>query len=213
MKFTIRLLFFIIGLTIMTFGVCMTIKVADIGVGAWDALNVALTEKVGLTVGKWVMIDGAILIFVNSILVKRRPDLLSLFTIIVIGSLVDFWLGTIFDLFNVDQYISKLVMLLIGILVIGFGASIYLQAKFPQSPIDNFMLAIKERFRINLMLAKTISEITALIPAFLLSGPISYGTIIITFTVGPAIQLFFPYFEKLMGHLQEKYTDTSIAAK
>ncbi|MEH7075605.1 YczE/YyaS/YitT family protein [Neobacillus drentensis] len=205
MKFIIRLLFFIFGLSIMTFGVCMTIKVADIGVGAWDALNVALTEKVGLSVGKWVMIDGAFLVVVVSLLLKKRPNLLSLFTIIVIGSLVDFWLGTVFTLFEVNQLFPKLVMLLAGILIIGFGAAIYIQAKFPQSPIDNFMLAIKERFRVNLMVAKTIGEITALIPAFFLHGPISYGTIIITFTVGPAIQLFFPFFEKLMGRLQAKY--------
>lgn len=206
MKFTIRLLFFIIGLAIMTFGVCMTIKVADIGVGAWDALNVALTERVGLSVGKWVMIDGVILVLVNALLVKRRPDILSLLTIIVIGLLVDFWLDTVFNLFDVEQLLAKLAMLLVGILIIGFGASIYLQAKFPQSPIDNFMLAIKERFRVNLMLAKTIGEITALIPAFFLNGPISYGTIIITFTVGPAIQLFFPSFEKFMQRLQTKFS-------
>ncbi|WP_413302804.1 membrane protein [Bacillus sp. 1P10SD] len=205
MKFFIRLLFFIFGLVIMTFGVCMTIKVAEIGVGAWDALNVALTEKIGLSVGKWVMIDGAILVIVNSLLLKRRPAILSLFTIIVIGSLVDFWLMTFFELFEVHGFIAKLAMLLVGILIIGFGAAIYIQAKFPQSPIDNFMLAIKERFRVNLMMAKTIGEITALIPAFLLHGPISYGTIIITFTVGPAIQLFFPFFEKLMVRLQAKY--------
>ncbi|MEH7118156.1 membrane protein [Neobacillus vireti] len=206
MKFTIRLLFFIIGLAIMTFGVCMTIKVAEIGVGAWDALNIALTAKVGLTIGKWVMIDGVILVFVNAFLVKRRPDILSLLTIIVIGSLVDFWLDTVFELFDIGGLIARLAILLVGILIIGFGASIYLQAKFPQSPIDNFMLAIKERFHLNLMIAKTIGEITALIPAFLLNGPISYGTLIITFTVGPAIQLFFPYFEKIMQLMQTKYS-------
>lgn len=204
MKFFIRFLFFIIGLFIMTFGVCMTIKVADIGVGAWDALNVALTEKVGLSVGKWVMLDGVVLMFLVSILLKKRPDVFSLLTIVVIGTLVDFWLGTVFELFSVNFLLAKLAMLLIGILIIGFGASIYLQAKFPQSPIDNFMLAIRERFRVNLMLAKTIGEITALIPAFFLNGPISYGTIIITFAVGPAIQLFYPFFEKLMQRLQAK---------
>jgi uncharacterized membrane protein YczE len=42
----------------MTFGACMTIKIADIGVVAGDALNVALAEKMGLSVGKWVMIMG-----------------------------------------------------------------------------------------------------------------------------------------------------------
>jgi uncharacterized protein len=60
------------------------------------------------------------------------------------------------------------------------------------------------------MMAKTIGEIIALIPAILLQGPIGIGTIIITFTIGPFVQLCFPYFEKLLKHLidgnfQEKY--------
>jgi uncharacterized protein len=198
-----RFLFFIFGIFIMTFGVCLTIK-ADLGAGAWDALNVALTDWIGLSIGKWVMIDGAILIIVNSLLLKRKPAILSLITIIVIGSMVDFWMLTIFETWTVGQFWAKLGTLLLGIFIIGLGASIYLQAKFPISPIDGFMLALKERFRINLMMAKTLGEITALLPALFLKGPIGVGTIIITFAIGPAIQLFFPHFEKLMNWLQAK---------
>jgi uncharacterized membrane protein YczE len=204
MKFFIRFLFFIIGLFIMTFGICLTIK-ANIGAGAWDALNVAFTEKIGLSIGKWVMIDGAFLVIFNSLLLKRRPDLLSLLTIVVIGSMVDFWMLTVFDSWQAEQIIAKLGTLILGIMIIGFGASAYLQARFPQSPIDNFMLAIKERFHVNLMTAKTIGEISALIPALLLNGPIGLGTIIITFTIGPFIQLFFPFFDKLIHGIQSKY--------
>jgi uncharacterized membrane protein YczE len=64
------------------------------------------------------------------------------------------------------------------------------------------MMAIKKRLSVNLMVAKTIGEIVALIPAILLKGPIGVGTIIITFAVGPFIQIFFPYFEKIMQKLQ-----------
>ncbi|CAH2715602.1 hypothetical protein BACCIP111895_02786 [Neobacillus rhizosphaerae] len=204
MKFFIRLLFFTIGLFVMTFGVCLTIK-ANLGAGAWDALNVALTEKVGLSIGKWVMIDGVVLVIVNALLIKRRPDFLTLLTIIVIGSMIDFWLNSVFETWQAEQFIVKLVTLLLGILIVGFGAAAYLQAKFPPGPIDNYMLAIKERFGVNLMMAKTIGEITALIPAFFLKGPIWLGTIIITFTIGPVIQLFFPFFEKLLKRFQAKY--------
>jgi uncharacterized protein len=195
-----RFIFFITGLFIMTFGVCLTIK-ADLGVGAWDALNVALTEMVGLTIGTWVMIDGAVLIFVNALLLKRRPEFLSLLTIIIIGSLVDFWILIVFKSWVVSGFIIQLVTLVLGLFIIGVGAAIYLQAKFPASPIDSFMLAIKERFRVNLMAAKTIGELTALVPALFLRGPIGFGTIIITFLIGPFIQICFPYFEKLLKRL------------
>jgi uncharacterized membrane protein YczE len=192
-----------IGLLIMTFGVCLTIK-ADLGAGAWDALNVALSEEIGLTIGKWVMIDGAILVMVNAILVKRRPELLSLITIIFIGSLVDFWMLIIFETWTFEGLTIKLISLLAGIIIIGFGAAAYLQAKFPASPIDSFMLAIKERFGFNLMVSKTLAEIIPLIPALILGGPVWIGTIIITLVIGPSIQLFFPSLEKLLKNLQER---------
>jgi uncharacterized membrane protein YczE len=201
MAFLYRLLFFIIGLFIMTFGVCLTIK-ADLGAGAWDALNVALTNRVGLTIGTWVMIAGGVLIIVNAILLKRWPELLSVITFVVIGSMIDFWMNHVFDIWQGGQFIVKLGALILGLAIIGFGASIYLQAKFPLNPIDNFMMAIKKRLSVNLMVAKTIGEIVALIPAILLKGPIGIGTIIITFAVGPFIQIFFPYFEKIMQKLQ-----------
>ncbi|MDF2856322.1 MAG: hypothetical protein K0Q87_2173 [Neobacillus sp.] len=198
-----RSLFFMIGLLIMTFGVCLTIK-ADLGAGAWDALNVALSEEIGLTIGKWVMIDGAILVMVNAILVKRRPELLSLITIIFIGSLVDFWMLIIFETWTFEGLTIKLISLLAGIIIIGLGAAAYLQAKFPASPIDSFMLAIKERFGFNLMVSKTLAEIIPLIPALILGGPVWIGTIIITLVIGPSIQLFFPSLEKLLKNLQER---------
>jgi uncharacterized protein len=198
-----RFLFFIIGLLIMTFGVCLTIK-ADLGAGAWDALNVALSEEIGLSIGKWVMIDGAILILVNAILVKRKPELLSLITVIFIGSLIDFWMFIIFETWVFEGFFIKLAALLAGIIIIGFGVAAYLQAKFPSSPIDNFMLAIKERFGFNLIVSKTLAELIPLIPAIILGGPVWVGTIIITLSIGPAIQLFFPSLEKLVKNLQER---------
>lgn len=201
MKFFYRFLFFAIGLFIMTFGVCLTIK-ADLGAGAWDALNVALSEKIGFTIGTWVMAAGAVLIIVNAILLKKRPDFLAVITFVFIGLLIDFWMNTVFAGWQVEPFFVKLGALILGIAIIGFGAAIYLQAKFPLSPIDSFMMAIKKRLPVNLMVAKTIGELTALIPAFILKGPIGVGTLIITFSVGPFIQLFYPSFEKLMQKLQ-----------
>jgi len=109
----------------------------------------------------------------------------------------------IFETWIIEGLLIKLAALLAGIFVIGFGAAMYLQAKFPSSPIDSFMLAIKDRFGLNLMVSKTIAEIVPLIPAFFLGGPVWVGTIIITLAIGPAIQLFFPSLEKLLKKLQE----------
>lgn len=195
-----RFMFFFIGLMILTFGVCMTI-VADFGAGAWDALNVGLSNKIGLSIGRWVMIVGAILIVVNAFLHQSKPELLAIGIILATGTLIDMWMFLALGGFEPANLKDKLGMFLAGIVVIGLGAAIYLQAKFPLIPIDNLMMGIKKRLNVSIMTAKTIGEVIALVLALIFSGPIGIGTLIITFAIGPVIQIFYPPFEKLLNRL------------
>lgn len=49
------------------------------------------------------------------------------------------------------------------------------------------------------MAAKTIGEVGALLLALLFAGPIGLGTIIITFAIGPLIQLCNPRVHAVLG--------------
>lgn len=195
-----RILFYFIGIVIISLGVSFTIK-ADLGAGAWDALNVGLSTTIGLTVGTWVIIVGVILIVVNAILLKKRPDYLAVIPIFLMGPFIDFWLIIVFPNWQPEGFVFQLIILLIGLLFLAFGISTYLQAKFPLIPIDNFMVALRTRLPVNLGVAKTIGELTALILALLFKGPIGIGTIIVTFLIGPLIQFFFPKLEALLKKL------------
>jgi uncharacterized protein len=196
-----RLLFFLVGIFILGFGVSLTIK-ADLGAGAWDALNVGLSQTIGLTVGSWVIIVGGILIFVNAFMLKQKPVYLSLITIILIGLVIDFWLVIVLENWYPRTFAQKLTVLGSGIVIVALGVAIYLQAQFPLNPVDQFMIAIKERFGVKLMTAKTIAELTALLFAFFFQGPIGIGTIIITLFIGPLIQFFYPPFHRFMQKVQ-----------
>jgi uncharacterized membrane protein YczE len=177
-------------------GVSLTIK-SDMGAGPWDALNVGLSTTFGLTVGSWVIIIGLILIGLNAVLLKEKPDFLAIFTIVIVGVLIDFWLIYVLKALEPSTWINQLVVLVLGLIFLAFGISTYLQAKYPLIPIDRFMLAIQYRLKVNLMIAKTIGELTALILAFIFNGPIGIGTIIIALVVGPFVQLFVPPLARL----------------
>jgi uncharacterized membrane protein YczE len=191
-----RFLFYIVGLTILSMGVSLTIK-SDMGAGPWDALNVGLSKTFGLTVGSWVIIVGLILIVVNALLLKEKPDFLAIFTIVIVGAFIDFWLIYVFKTLEPTTLLTQLIVLILGLIFLSFGISTYLQAKYPLIPIDRFMLAIQYRLKVNLMIAKTIGELTALILALIFKGPIGIGTIIIALVVGPFVQLFVPRLERL----------------
>ncbi|WP_044894959.1 YczE/YyaS/YitT family protein [Bacillus alveayuensis] len=199
-----RFLFYIVGLFIISFGVVLTIK-ADLGAGAWDALNVGLAETVGFTVGTWVIIVGAVLIVINAILLKKFPEIFAIVTIIIIGIFVDFWLEFILQNWELSSLLLRFLLLILGLIIISIGVSIYLQAKFPLIPIDQFMMVLKEKLNVTLMTAKTIGEVLALILALLFHGPIGIGTIIITLFIGPFIQFFFPKFERLFKQISKSH--------
>jgi uncharacterized protein len=204
MNFTKRLIFWLCGLIILSFGVTLTIK-ANLGAGAWDALNVGLSNLSGLTVGSFVIVVGILMMLLNAWLLSSRPDFLALFTIFIIGFLIDFWMLVVLSYFEPSDWIGKLLTLGFGLLIIGVGVAVYIQPKFPINPLDNFMLGISKRFKVSLAAAKTIGEILGLILALAVKGPIGIGTIIVMVAIGPSIQLFVPFIEKLAIRLGIKY--------
>ncbi|RWZ58167.1 membrane protein [Halobacillus fulvus] len=197
---TVKSIFFVLGLVIIALGITLTIK-ADLGAGAWDAMNVGLTESFGLTVGNWIMIVGAILMITNALIAKERPDLLAVFTILILGQMIDFWMLLVFAEIIVTGFIFQMMTLLGGILTIAFGVSLYLQPKFSLNPVDNFMVALQKRFGFKLTTAKTLTEVFALGMALLLGGPIGLGTVIILVLIGPSIQFFDPKAKRVMDRM------------
>ncbi|OZM57037.1 membrane protein [Lottiidibacillus patelloidae] len=194
----IRGLFYIVGLAIISFGVPLTI-VADLGTGAWDALNVGLSETIGLSVGNWVIIVGLLLIAINALLLRTFPDLYAIITVVLVGEMIDFWLEFVFQGWMATTLWLQIVILFIGIVLLSLGIATYLQAKFAFIPIDGFMMAIHKTTGLSVSISKTIGELTALVFALLFSGPIFVGTILVTFLIGPLIQLFIKPIEKLYG--------------
>jgi uncharacterized protein len=198
-----RGLFFTVGLLILTMGVALIIK-SNLGASAWDALAVGESNMFGFTVGTAVFINGVVLIFINSILLRKKPEVLAAATIFVIGALIDFWLLIGFKTFSPQGIVTQSAFLFSGILTMGLGIAIYLQAKFPASPMDTLMVAIHTRFGLNLRNSRIISEGFALLMAFLFKGAIGIGTIIVTLTLGLVVQYFHPQFERLFINWSRK---------
>ncbi|WP_236035172.1 YczE/YyaS/YitT family protein [Alkalihalobacterium elongatum] len=193
-----RGLCYLIGLLILAVGITFTI-ISNLGAGAWDALSVGLSTRFGLTVGTWVILIGVILIIVNALLSWSRPEIHSLITVIILGYFIDFWLLFVFQDIRLSELALQAGVLLLGVILMGIGISTYLQADFAIIPIDRFMLNLKRIFRLPLMGAKTVAEIVALVFALLVGGPIGVGTIVVTLSIGPLIQVFFKRVKKVVN--------------
>ena len=184
---TLRVLFFFIGIIILSLGISLTI-VSNFGAGAWDTLNVTLSNTFGYSIGTWVIIVGIILLLVSSILERRSPRVTSLLTSFVIGICIDIWMLPL-DTFVPKSQLSELIVYTAGILVTTLGLSFIIFVKFPPGPIDYFALAIRSRFCLSIGQAKTIGEIIGLLLVILFKGPIGIGTLLTTVIIGPFIKL------------------------
>ncbi|MDI2586214.1 YitT family protein [Psychrobacillus sp. NEAU-3TGS] len=165
---------------------------SDFGTSPFDALLVGLSINAGLTVGSWEIIIALIVISFNSILTRRRPEILGLLTAVITGIGIDMWLFLSHNLITPELWYSKVFWFGIGLVVTGLGTAIYLKTNFAPIPIDRLTLIIQELTGKTIFFSRTFIFLVILIIAMLFNGPIGIGTIM-TVCFGGLILNFFMY--------------------
>lgn len=186
-----KLLFFVTGIAIACMGVAFILK-SNAGAGPQDVVLMVLADKTGVTFGTWVIISQGIFLLCNALLLKKRPQFESVFTMVLWGLLADFWLEIIFaDLsFFLITPALRWFFFLLGVLFIGIGVGIYLTSELPRMPYDGLMVALSEKLHVNLMIARTILELFFIFLGILVGGKVGAGTIVIVLCIGSIIQFF-----------------------
>lgn len=198
-KNIVRILFYIIGLSIMGLGIALN-AISNFGAGPWDAVNIGVSYHLKLSVGICMNIVAVLNLIIGGILNKEFPKITPIITSLVLGLFVD--LGfIIFNGISPNTSIMQFILFMISLPVISLGISIYLVSELPNTPLDYFMLAIKSKLNLSLMAGKIVSESSGLIIALLLGGPVGLGSIIIIFTIGPMMQFLHTYSKNIFNKL------------
>ena len=110
---------------------------------------------------------------------------------------------------EVTSYIMQFGVFILALPVISIGISIYLVSKLPNTPLDYFMLALKSKLNLSLMISKITSESIGLVLGFMLGGTIGIGTIIIILAIGPMIQFLQKPCNNIFDKLSKKSESNS----
>lgn len=194
-----RWAFYFVGLFIAALGISSIIA-ANLGTAAWDTVFVGLTNSLGLTPGTWNIIIGGIVLFINAFLAKEKPDFPAFGTVFLLGIFIDLHLFFL-SYINFVEFWEKLALFLFGFTLFALGAGMYLQAKISPTPFDKLMLVIHKRFGYSLAFSRFLCEATALLSGFLLSGPVSYGTVFVVSFMGPSVQYTYRVMETLYNSM------------
>lgn len=197
----VRILCYPLGLIIKSFGITLMIR-SHLGTDAWNSLYVGMYKQFGLTVGTWVIVFGILIILLNAQMKRKKPNLFSLMTVLILGLCIDFWLSILH--LTPLQREGQVLLFWAGLLCTCLGISIYVQGRFGLTPCDELMYNLCHCFGMSLSASKTVTDGCALLFALLLHGPIALGTLIYTFISGPLIQFFIPKIRWLFGESRHR---------
>ncbi|MDQ6598046.1 hypothetical protein E2K98_29700 [Bacillus salipaludis] len=114
---------------------------------------------------------------------------------------LDIWMYLLFDHLKIaSSWEIRWLFFLLGTLGIGVGVGIYIEAKFPKSPVDGLMLALQHRFHWSLNVSRIVEELIGTLIGFFLGGPIGLGTLIISLCSGKIIQFVNNKMKKMLNH-------------
>ncbi len=181
----------------MSLGIALTIE-SGFGASPFDALLVGLANQVGLTVGSWEIIIALIMVGINSLLSKTRPEFKGLLTAFIAGLSIDLWLYVLQAFAQPEMWLSRLLFLGLGLLIVGAGIACYLQTHVAPIPMDRLMLLIRDMSGMGILLSRTLIQLFFLMMAFLFHGPIGIGTLLTVCLGGVILQFFMPYAAKLI---------------
>lgn len=195
-----RWIIFFVGMIVMSLGIVLMIE-ADLGVAPWDVLHIGLTKQLGLTVGTWTIMVGFCIIALTSFLTKEWPQLGAFLNMVFVGVFID-----IFRIFidTPATTLGQYVMLLVGVIVIGYGIGFYIAPKCGAGPRDSLMIAITEKSGWKVQYVRGIMEMIVLAVGWTLGGPVFIGTILFSLTIGNVVGFTLPQCQRLVDRMIER---------
>lgn len=198
-----RYLLFLVGLFINALGVSLVTK-ASLGTSPISSIPYVLSLHFPLTLGNFTIIFSILLILLQILILRKNfkiENILQIPVSIAFGYFIDLTMYLFFWV-NPQNYVVKLVALLAGCIVLGFGVYMEVLADVVMLPGESFVRAIVQTWNTNFGNTKIIFDSSMTIIAGVLSviffgklNGVREGTIIAALLVGFIARLFGKHLE------------------
>ncbi|MFC4062072.1 YitT family protein [Planomonospora corallina] len=181
-----RLLRLYAGLALYGAAVALLIE-SRLGGSPWDVFHQGLTVHLGLSIGTWIILVGA-LVMLLWIPLRQKPGVGTLSNVLFLGLFADAALRL---LPAPDPLAARWAFLLAGVVATAAATALYIGAGLGPGPRDGIMTGLV-RLGLSIRLARTLIEVTVLAAGWLLGGTVGVGTVVFALAVGPLTQFFTP---------------------
>lgn len=178
----------LVGLVLYGWSMAMMVR-AGLGLNPWDVLHQGLDAYLPVSFGAVTVLVGAVVLLLW-IPLRQWPGLGTVANIVVIGVAVDVGLAL---LPATDHLVSRLGLLLSGIVLNGLAGAVYIGSQLGPGPRDGLMTGLAARTGGSIRVIRTALELAVLAIGFLLGGTVGLGTVLYAVAIGPLVQLFLPW--------------------
>lgn len=184
-----KLSMLVIGVLIISLGTVIC-KKTNLGIDPFNAFCVGLSEVVSINLGTMTLLVNSLLIIIIILTGRSFIGIGTVFTMVCIGYFISFF-DTIIPNINLQLLsIPNILLFVFGMLVMCFGVSLYIESQMGMVPYDCFSFILVNRFGGKAFAYRIGLDCSASLIAFILGGPISFGTIILAGGLGPLIDFF-----------------------
>ncbi|MGM9630920.1 YczE/YyaS/YitT family protein [Butyricicoccus sp.] len=166
-----RYVLFIISLFFAALGVAIT-KKGELGVSPISSVaNVLSLRFPALSLGNWLIIWNCILIVGQIVILRRKFQWIQLLQVplsFLFGWFTDFGMWLI-SWFTADTYPMRMLMVVIGTIVLGFGVSLAVIANVIMNSGEAFVKAVSDTIHVEFGNVKIGFDISCVILALVLS--------------------------------------------
>ena len=187
-----RYIIFLVGLFVNSLGVSLITK-ANLGTSPISSIPYVLSLNFPLTLGNFTIIFSILLIILQLFILRKNFKLEHLLQIpisILFGYFIDLTM-LLFSFVNPTAYIAKLIYLLIGCVILGFGVYMEVLADVAMLPGESFVRAIVQTWHREFGSTKICFDVSMAVIAAALSFILAHrldgvreGTVIAALLVG-----------------------------
>jgi len=184
-KSFIKFVLLMLGLFMCAVGILLAIH-SGLGVSPWDSFHLGIAKHTHFTLGQVSQLVGVAIILID-ILMKQVPGRGTVLNMYFVGYFID--LIERYSLIpNIENVFGRVVMLLLGTLLMGWGTFFYLNAGWGAGPRDGLMLGLARLFSTTVGRARTVIEACVAALGLALGIRLGIGTLMTVLLVGPAVQ-------------------------
>lgn len=205
MQLVKRYIFLFFGLAVMAFGVAFSIK-ACLGTSPISSLPYVSSLIVPLSVGTTTIIMHVAFIAAQIAILRKDFEIIQLMQLPValfFGIMTDMALVVIAGVAPVG-YLQQWVLCAIGIILVGFGVAVEVQADVVVLAGEGFILALVKVLNVKFPRMKVCFDVSLVVISVILSliflhsvQGVREGTVAAALLVGPVSKVFCSIFEKM----------------